>query len=81
MQKGADPWQAAGYLGMSLEVLLNTYGHHHPASPGRRCCEALASFRGARIQTSRPSSVVSVIGMALGWTGSTTMLGVVVRKP
>jgi len=20
MQKGADPWQAAGYLGMSLEV-------------------------------------------------------------
>lgn len=30
MQKGADPWQAAGYLGMLLEVLLNTYGHHHP---------------------------------------------------
>jgi hypothetical protein len=29
MQKGANPWQAAGYLGMSLEVLLNTYGHHH----------------------------------------------------
>jgi integrase len=29
MQKGADPWQAAGYLGMSFEVLLNTYGHHH----------------------------------------------------
>lgn len=25
MQRGADPWQAAGYLGMSLEVLLNTY--------------------------------------------------------
>ena len=22
--------QAAGYLGMSLDVLLNTYGHHHP---------------------------------------------------
>lgn len=30
MQKGADPWQVAGYLGMSLKVLLNTYGHHHP---------------------------------------------------
>jgi integrase len=30
MQRGADPWQAAGYLGMSLEVLLKTYGHHHP---------------------------------------------------
>lgn len=30
MQAGADPWQAAGYLGMSLETLLKTYGHHHP---------------------------------------------------
>ncbi|WP_244549818.1 hypothetical protein [Bradyrhizobium erythrophlei] len=30
MQRGADPWQAAGYLGMSLDILLNTYGHHHP---------------------------------------------------
>lgn len=30
MQRGADPWQAAGYLGMSLEVLLSVYGHHHP---------------------------------------------------
>ncbi|WP_343212698.1 tyrosine-type recombinase/integrase [Bradyrhizobium yuanmingense] len=29
MQRGADPCQAAGYLGMSLEVLLNTYGRHH----------------------------------------------------
>jgi hypothetical protein len=30
MQRGADPWQAAGYLGMSLETLLRVYGHHHP---------------------------------------------------
>lgn len=30
MQAGTEPWQAAGYLGMSLEVLLNVYGHHHP---------------------------------------------------
>lgn len=30
MQNGTDPWQAAGYLGMSIETLLNTYGHHHP---------------------------------------------------
>jgi len=25
MQRGADPWQADGHLGMSLEVLLNGY--------------------------------------------------------
>lgn len=30
MQRGADPWAAAGYLGMSLETLIRTYGHHHP---------------------------------------------------
>lgn len=25
-----DPWKAAGFLEMSVEVLLDTYGHHHP---------------------------------------------------
>jgi integrase len=30
MQLGTDPWQASGYLGMSVKVLLDTYGHHHP---------------------------------------------------
>ncbi len=30
MQRGTDPWQAAGYLGMSLKILIDTDGHHHP---------------------------------------------------
>ena len=30
MQKGVDRWEAAGYLGMSVETLERTYGHHHP---------------------------------------------------
>ncbi len=30
MQNGADPWQAAGFLGMSVKTLIDTYGHHHP---------------------------------------------------
>ena len=30
MQNGADRWQAAGYLGMSVEMLEKVYGHHHP---------------------------------------------------
>lgn len=30
MQRGADPWAAAGYLGMSMETLDRIYGHHHP---------------------------------------------------
>ena len=30
MQAGVDAWQAAGYLGMTVEMLTRTYGHHHP---------------------------------------------------
>ena len=30
MQRNADKWVAAGYFGVSLEVLESVYGHHHP---------------------------------------------------
>jgi integrase len=30
MQRGVAIWEAAGFLGMSPEVLQQTYGHHHP---------------------------------------------------
>jgi integrase len=30
MRPRVDPWQAARSLGMSLEMLQSTYGHHHP---------------------------------------------------
>jgi hypothetical protein len=30
MQEGTERWQAAGWLGMTLEQLENGYGHHHP---------------------------------------------------
>ena len=30
MQRGTDRWEAAGWLGMTLEQLENGYGHHHP---------------------------------------------------
>jgi integrase len=30
MQNGADLWQTAGYLGMTVETLEAVYGHHHP---------------------------------------------------
>jgi hypothetical protein len=29
MQRGVPIWEAAGFLGMSPEVLKDTYGHHH----------------------------------------------------
>ena len=30
MQKGIDPWEAAGHLGMNVQTLIKHYGHHHP---------------------------------------------------
>ena len=31
MQAGVDIWEAAGFLGMTVEMLSQRYGHHHPA--------------------------------------------------
>jgi integrase len=31
MQAGVDVYEVAGYTGVSVKVLLETYGHHHPA--------------------------------------------------
>ena len=41
----------------------------------------MASFHGARIHTSRSSSVVRITGIVFGWMGSTIAFGDVVRKP
>jgi integrase len=30
MQAGVDIWEAAGSLGMTVEMLEAVYGHHHP---------------------------------------------------
>lgn len=30
MQAGADKWAAAGFFGLTLDMLESTYGHHHP---------------------------------------------------
>jgi integrase len=30
MQAGVDMWEAAGFLGMTVEMLAERYGHHHP---------------------------------------------------
>jgi hypothetical protein len=50
------------------------------ASSDNGRCIALASFHGARIQTSHSSGVVRITGIALGWIGSTIAFGDVVRS-
>ncbi len=32
MQSGVDKWEAAGFLGMSMEILDCVYGHHPDAA-------------------------------------------------
>jgi hypothetical protein len=35
MQAGVDYWEAAGHLGISLEMLERNYGHYHPDAQKR----------------------------------------------
>jgi integrase len=47
MQRGADLWDAAGFLGMTVKQLEETYGHHHPDYQ-REAAEALGGQNGER---------------------------------
>lgn len=44
MQNGTDLWKAAGWLAMSVEMLEEKYGHHHPDFQD----EAAAAFGGRK---------------------------------
>jgi integrase len=49
MQRGVPIWQAAGYLGMSAQMIERTYGHHHPDYM-RGAAEAITSKQPATFQ-------------------------------
>jgi integrase len=55
MQRGVPIWQAAGYLGMSAEMIERTYGHHHPDYM-RGAAQAITSKQPANV-----SLVVSLV--------------------
>jgi uncharacterized Zn-binding protein involved in type VI secretion len=61
--------------------LIRATSHDLKCVIRQRPLQCPASSHGARIHTSRSSSVVRITGIALGWIGSTTALGAVVRKP
>ncbi len=50
MQTGTDMWQAAGYLGMTVEMLSARYGHHHP----EHLSKAIGSFARHREALAEP---------------------------
>jgi integrase len=56
MQRGVSIWQAAGYLGMSAEILDRVYGHHSPDHL-KSAADAIA-----RKNRENVSVVVSVVG-------------------
>jgi integrase len=60
MQRGVPIWQAAGYLGMSAEVLERTYGHHHPDYM-RGAAQAITSK-----QSQNVSLVISLVEPEVG---------------
>ncbi|MDX8482038.1 tyrosine-type recombinase/integrase [Mesorhizobium sp. VK24D] len=54
MQQGSDPWAAAGFLGMTVEMLIQTYGHHHP--------DFQADAAEAIVSKARPRSHLKIVG-------------------
>lgn len=50
MQAGVDKWEAAGFLGMTVEMLDRVYGHHHPKHL-RTAAEAIGYKRGTQSLT------------------------------
>jgi integrase len=47
MQAGVPIWEAAGFLGMSPDMVVQTYGHHHPAHL-QGAAEAIGRHKGPR---------------------------------
>lgn len=51
MQAGTDVWEASGFLGMTPETLINTYGHHHPDFQADAAEKITSKGRGNRSTT------------------------------
>jgi 3-mercaptopyruvate sulfurtransferase SseA len=65
MQAGTEPWEAAGFLGMSVETLMRVYGHHHPAYlSGARSAFSRHRNRHRNAATEREQSETNVTKIA-----------------
>jgi hypothetical protein len=68
MQRGVPIWQAAGYLGMSAEMIERTCGHHHPDYM-RAAAQAITSKQPANI-SGRGGNVSLVVSLVEPESGS-----------
>jgi integrase len=62
MQDGIDFAEAAGYLGMTVETLQRTYGHHHPDYQRRAAASLSRRANRARASTSANVSPMKPVG-------------------
>ncbi len=71
MQAGVDKWEAAGFLGMSVEMLDRVYGHHHPnhlrkaahaIGYGRRRQSLAETLAGDRARRPLPPQHTEIVG-------------------
>jgi integrase len=67
MQNGVDLWDAAGFLGMTVKQLEETYGHHHPDFQ-REAAEALGGQNGERNNVNKrrraAPNVTNIVGFS-----------------
>ena len=70
MQQGVDPWIAAGYLGMTVQTLIQNYGHHHPDhfDAARKAFDhrSQGPIRDRMARSKREQTVSNVVRMADG---------------
>jgi integrase len=62
MQLGTDTWEAAEYLGMTPQTLINVYGHHHPdyLNGARAAFDRRDAKQGTKLGTDGSSARLSV---------------------
>lgn len=60
MQRGVDLWEAAGFLGMSVETLERNYGHHHPEHL-KRAAHAIGYAKAGRSISGAEAVVEAVV--------------------
>lgn len=67
MQAGTDIWIAAGFLGVTVEELERTYGHHHPEHSAGVRRQRYIKDRGEQKSISTHANVAKVTGNPTFW--------------
>jgi integrase len=70
MQRGVDLWDAAGFLGMTVKQLEETYGHHHPDYQ-LEAAEALGGQNGKRNPVNKTRRAVPNLARIANYTWKT----------